>query len=325
MDRRSFLTASIALTAAASLPGRARGAPLAPFKLYDTHTHLYSSDLEKYPYRLDIAAANKTRTLAKPMTPEVLLKMFDEAGVEMGCGVQYNTTYYTDNSFLIDSSEKYPKRITPVVILAPQDPATPCTLKAMAHGEHIVGVRFSGAPDAEGNFAFLTGGADRAWAAANELGLVIVLMPVRSVQPQALPWAMKKIGEFAAKYPNVNIVIDHIGFPEIRKDATFGFSPDHLALSQHKNVHYKFTTFLIEQLDAGKVSTREFLNYAVGHFGIDHFVWGSDIGNTSGQYPELVKMGFEAAQDLTLAQKKALFYSNAKALFVPGGRGMARP
>src|SRR5258706_164322 len=109
LDRRALLTSSLAIAAVSSLPGIACAAPMAPFKLYDTHTHLYSSDLEKYPYRPDIAAAAKTRTLARPMTPEVLLKMFDEGGVEMGCGVQYNTTYYTDNSFLLDSADQYPK------------------------------------------------------------------------------------------------------------------------------------------------------------------------------------------------------------------------
>ncbi len=322
LHRRTFLASSLAIAAASSLPGIACAAPLAPFKLYDTHTHLYSSDLEKYPYRPDIAAASKTRTLAKPMTPEVLLQMFDEGGVEMGCGVQYNTTYYTDNSFLLDSADKYPKRIAPVVILAPLDPATPATLKAMARSNKIVGVRFSGSPDAEGNFSFLTDGASRAWRAANELGLVVVLMPVRSVQPQALPAAMKRIGEIADKYPNVNIVMDHLGFPEIEKTPTFGLSPDHLALAKHKNVYYKWTSYLMEQLQAGKVSTKEFLNYAVSVYGADHFVWGSDIGNTEGNYPDLVKMALESTEDLTLLQKKALFYNNAKGLFVPGGRGL---
>ncbi len=239
LERRAFITSSLALTAAASLPGLARAAPL-PFKLFDTHTHLYSPDAAKYPFKPDIAAVRKAKAIAHPVTPEVLFKAWDDAGVEMGCGVQYNTTYYTDDRYLLDCAEKYPKRISPVVILEPADPATPCALKSMAKAYGISGVRFSGPPDAEGNFAFLKDNALPTWQMANELGLVIVLMPVRSVQPQALPAAMKRIGVLAAKFPNVNIVMDHFGFPNAEKTSTFGFSPDHLALAAHKNVHQKY-------------------------------------------------------------------------------------
>src|SRR3546814_13000307 len=83
----------------------------------------------------------------------------------------------------------------------------------MAKAYGIGGVRFSGLPDANGTFSFLQDGALRSWEAANELGLVVVLMPMMSDQPHALPAAMKRIGELASKYPTLNIVLDHFGFP----------------------------------------------------------------------------------------------------------------
>jgi hypothetical protein len=35
-------------------------------------------------------------------------------------------------------------------------------------------------------------------------------------------------------------------------------------------------------------------------------------------------MALDSAEGLTLAQKKAIFYSNAKGLFITGGHGAAR-
>ncbi len=225
-DRRAFITSSATLAAAALLPGVARGAPLAPFKLYDTHAHFHGTDLARYPFRVDIDPVRRERALAQPVTPEILFKAWDDAGVEMGCGVQFNTTYATDNAYLLDVAEQYPGRVAPVVILSPTDPATPASLKSMAKAYGIVGVRFSGLPDAEGRFAFLGEDAQRSWGTANDLGLVVVLMPLGSPpQPSALPAAMKRIGALADRYPRLNIVLDHFGFPVAERDADVRVQP----------------------------------------------------------------------------------------------------
>lgn len=318
MHRRAFITSSAGLTAAALVPGIAKSAPAAPFKLFDTHPHLHSDDLQRYPYRIDVEAARRERAMARPVTSDVLFKAWDAAGVERGCCVQFNALYSTDNRYLLDVAEKYPARVSPVVILWANDPATPAALKSMVKAYGLGGVRFSGPPDAEGNFAFLKDDSLRSWEMANELGLVVVLMPMMSDQPRALPAAMKRIGELADRYPKLNIVMDHFGFPVAERTPTFGFSPDHLALAGRRNVHHKYTTFLLEVLRRGGVPDKEFLNYAISVYGADRVIWGSDFGNTPGDLDECVKRALDSAEDLTLGQKKAIFYDNAKALFVRG-------
>src|SRR3569833_3583379 len=104
--RREFLASSLVATAAVSLPGVADAAPLAPFKLYDTHAHLHSTDVVHYPFRRDMTPALRTNTLAHSLTPETLCKVWDDAGVEPGCCVTLNVIYYTDNRYLLDMTEK---------------------------------------------------------------------------------------------------------------------------------------------------------------------------------------------------------------------------
>src|SRR3546814_11222677 len=54
IHRRTLIASSVSLTAAALLPRVAAAAPLAPFKLFDSHPHFHADDLVKYPYRVDI-------------------------------------------------------------------------------------------------------------------------------------------------------------------------------------------------------------------------------------------------------------------------------
>lgn len=340
MRRRTFLSSTLAVAAVTSVPGIARGGGgLAPFKLYDTHAHLRSKDISRYPLRVDVDPVMKAETIAHPITPDALLKMWDDAGVEMGCGVQFNDLYLTDNRYLLDAADRHPDRISPVIVLEPTDPATPAILKSMARAHGVSGIRFAGRPDPQGDYHFLTDASLGAWEIANELELVVVLLPIRSAHPRALPAAMKRIGELAVRYPKVNVVIDHMGFPIAENTPTFGFSPEHLALATHENVYLKHTTFVVAQLMLGGVPSTDFLDYAVDTYGAHRLIWGSAVGNNMvrflarspggatfprpTRYSDRVKLAMDSAERLTLVQKKAIFYDNAKQLFVPGGRGSA--
>ena len=320
LNRRSLLRGTLALSAGSVVPSSLWAAERPAFRLYDTHAHFYTSDTARYP--LNTAGARNdsdqmiAKAMASPMTPEAVFKLWDEAGVELGCGVQYNSTYGTDNSYLLDVAAQHPERIVPVVILSPIDPATPATLRRMTAGNQISGVRFTGSPNAEGEYVFLSAAAEGAWQAANELGLAVVLMP----GSEKAPMAMKLIAEFADRYPNVNIVVDHIGLPRAEISDTFGLSPEHLALAEHSNVYYKYTTLLIEHLHAAAVPAEDFLQYAVEVYGADHMVWGSDVGNSEGDFLTFVGHALESASGLSLGQQQAIFHDTAKAVFIPGGK-----
>jgi predicted TIM-barrel fold metal-dependent hydrolase len=329
IKRRTFIASSLAAAAAASTSRFAFSAAPSP-KLFDTHCHFYTNDVAKFPLnstgaRYGAEAMTK-KVMAKPMTPEVVFRFWDEVGVEMGTGVQYNSTYGTDNSYLLDVCRRNPKRALPVVILNPVDAKTPDTLRKWAKEERLAGVRYSASPNATGDANFFTPEAQDMWAAANELGISVVLMILGNNTGPAL----KKVGEHAGKYPNVKIALDHIAFPHPeRLPDTFGLLPEHMELaSQHKNVYYKFTSFLLSEMEgyarqANKpvVELKPFIEHMVKVFGADHLCWGSDHGNVEVDDAAYVKRFTDACAGLS-AKDRASFYANtAKAVFVPGGRG----
>lgn len=293
--------------------------PKPPFPLYDTHAHFFSNDTARYPFNpgapLSVREQIVARVMAEPMTPEMVFKLWDETGVAMGCGVQYNSIYQTDNRYLIDITRAHPDRITAIVILNPVDGSTPAMLEKMAREDRIAGVRFTGNPDAAGAFHFLSPAAAPSWEAANRLGLVVVLMPVAPDTSAA----MVRVAEHAKRYPRVRIVLDHIGFPKPEDGPNFGLSPAHVALARHRNVYYKYTTLLIEQLNAARVATGPFLQHMVRTYGADRMVWGSDVGNTPGTMRSFVDMALASAASLSRKQQRALFHDTARRIFVPGG------
>jgi len=337
ITRRVAIGSTAAAAALAALPGRLLAHVIEPsFKLFDTHAHFYTNDVDRYPFDARTARYGPEIMVAKamrfPQTPKEVFAFWDENHIEKGAGVQYSSTYRFNNSYLLDIAREHPDRITPVVILDPVAPETPATLETMAHENRIAGVRWTGAPVAapgaptgpgappNDNFVFLSPAAAPAWEAANRLGLLVVLMPIGG----DTPGAMAKVAEHAVRYPNVNILLDHIGFPRAELGPNFGLSPQHRALAAHKNVFYKYTTLLIEQLHAAHVPFQPFLEHMVQTFGADQMAWGSDIGNTPGSMFMWVQHALDSASGLPEAQQRNLFYNTAARIHVPGGRGLAR-
>ena len=323
-DRRKFIGTGVAAAGAMALPFSAKAHIIKPsYKLWDAHGHFYTNDVDSYPFNSTTARYGPEIMVAKamrfPQTPKEVFEFWDESGIAKGAGVQYSSTYRFDNSYLLDISEVHPERIVPVVILDPHGEDTPATLERMARENNIAGVRFTGT-DREGPFPFFADAAAPAWEAANDLGLVVVLMPIGG----DTAGAMANVALHAARYPNANILLDHIGFPRPwNMPDSWGLTPQHLALKDHPNVYYKYTTLLIEQLHAQNFPEKPFVEQMVETFGSDKLCWGTDVGNTPGSMFGWVQYALESASGLSLEDQENLFWNTAENLHVPGGRGSA--
>jgi L-fuconolactonase len=334
MKRRSFITSTLATAAAASLPRHSFGAAAAQplgVRLFDTHAHFYTYEPEKYFFDGAGSRYGKERMIAKakanPMDAKAVFRFWDSIGVEAGTGVQYNSTYGTDNTYLLDVCRAHPDRAMPVVILSPTDAKTPETLAKWAREERLTAIRWTGAARGDAPPAWLSPESEPSWKVCNDLGLAVVLMPLGGGGP-----VLTQVAKFADKYPNVKIAMDHIGFPrpEVLPE-TFGLTPEHYALAKHRNVYYKLTNFLVSEMEAGAktankpmVALKPFVEHMVKTFGADHLMWGSDYGNVEVDDLQYTKNMIAAASGLSAKERSAFFYDTGKATFVPGGRGPKR-
>ncbi|WP_068086391.1 amidohydrolase family protein [Novosphingobium rosa] len=319
--RRRLLLSALLLP----LAGTA-GAQPAPLILFDAHEHLVSQDEAHYPRIAGAVAAGQAPGGAPPPgagviggratplpTAEAVLGWWGTAHVEAGAAVQKRGTYGFDNSYILDSAALRPGQFRAVVMLDPVDPATPGRIRALAG--RIAALRFSGALGADGTWPWLSSPAAHAsWEAAQEAGLPIELM---TTPPGFDPASLAEIMRLSDAFPHLRIVIDHLGWPPVVKGARFtGFDHStYAALAAHKRIFYKFTTINHDILAEAGVPVDGFLRAAVDRLGADHIMWGSDMGNSAGTYPQFVGWALQATALLTPAERKAVLHDTGAAFF----------
>ena len=290
--------------------------PSAP--LYDTHVHLFTPDMQRYPINLsggvpEVASVLKREILADPHTPDVVLKAWAENGVSGGVAVQFYSAYKTDNHFLLDSADAHRDKMAACVILDGTDPSTPDRLKTMAQTHPVTGLRLTGYPDARGDNPWLDSAPVQAtWAEADRLGLAVVVM-----YPPGKPTAAAfgHLNVLARRYPHAKLILDHFGWPVVNKGPDYGLSDAYDALKGPSNIYFKFTTSNIDVLTKAQVPPQDFLRHGADMFGADHIMWGSSFGAAAPPYAELVGRIRAAVVKLSPAERRAVLHDTGRAMF----------
>ena len=284
--------------------------------LFDTHAHFFTDDVATYPIDTTGAregeAALRQRIASAPETPETVLATWSQSGVIGGAGVQYNTVYKTDNRYVMDVSDRYPDRISSVVILRAPDPETPERLERMIVERGVVGLRLYGKQTPDGETPWLDSPeALRTWEVADRHGINMVLMySPQSTSATALP----RIASLSERYPSTKISLDHFGWPS-HDPRIQGLTDDHVILRDFGNIHFKLSTINLDYFQTAKIDSAEFLRTAVDLFGADRIMWGSDLGNTLEPYAEMAARARKAAALLTAEERRKVLCETGRRLF----------
>jgi L-fuconolactonase len=314
----------LALAAAAGFGAYAARSPAAtPAPWFDAHSHLVSLDETAYPHA-PADAPTSTGSLpgmgfrqfgvARP-TPEAdtIVKWMDQNGVDGLAAVQKRGTYGLDNRYILDSADRHPDRLFPVVILEAEDAATAPKVRELARDHRLAGVRLTGVMTPDGGFPWLNSEKALAlWQAAQETGVAIDIM----TQPFGHPdKAVDVYLDLAQRFPRVRIVLDHFGWPAADGAPDFGFDANLRRLASRPNVFHKFTTINMDKLQDQGIPAAGFLRHAVDVFGAGRIMWGSDMGNTPGTYPEMIARARAAGARLTAAEQRAVFHDTGRSVF----------
>lgn len=293
----------------------------APPRLFDSHAHFFTADTARYP--IDVGGARegeekiRARIAAEAMDAERLIALWDRHGVTGGAAVQYNTVYKTDNRYAVDVGDAWPARTATVLILNAADPGAPAALRELALAHNVVGLRLFGYPDAGGEYPWLDSpGALRTWDAAAELGLSMVVMYAPG-EPSAA--ALQRIAALARRYHPMPIAIDHCGWAGSDGAQPF-VGAEHRALAGMDTVSLKFTQINLNRLAARGADASRFIAEIVDVFGPDRLMWGSDVGNTTVPYGEMVAQAVAATSGLDEAARRKVLHDNGRRLFGSGRR-----
>ena len=302
-------------------------------QLFDSHAHLVADDQVRYPrnpmQRAADAPYRAPGVIGKPgghhgprpinEVPDAqrLLQWMKEENVDGIVAVQKRMIYRYDNSYILDSSDKYPGLFSAVVILDAEDAGTPALVRQYARANGLAGVRLFGGRKPDGSMPWLNSpNAQKTWDVAQELGLV---MDLEVLSEGGGGPSIPAIIELTHRYPDVRLVLDHLLEPEMEEGEHFGLDQRYEKLAGEKNIYFKFTSINLDICREANIPADKVLRRAVDMFGCEQLMWGSDIGTSSGTYKDMVQRFLDAAVGLSPAELRALAHDTGKRVFVKGG------
>jgi L-fuconolactonase len=198
--------------------------------IVEWNTHIFSSDVARYPFHPQAAYKPDARHLSADPLSDYLQRM-DGAGIDRAVIVQPEP-YGDDHRLVLACLRRETERLKATSLFYPKDPAAVSKLQTLVNVEpRIVATRFHAHRGKEMYLdSFADPGVRALWRRAGELGLVIEL----HIGPNYARQAAEAIRE----YPSFPVLIDHLAEP--------GFGPseeyeDVLALAQFPNVTMKLS------------------------------------------------------------------------------------
>lgn len=261
----------------------------------DTHTHIVSPDVERYPRRPGVAQSAWFEET--PAAAEDLLREMDVAGVDGAVLVQAHGPYAGDNAYCADARTVAPQRFVSSSIIGVLAADSVEQLRYWTLERGMIGTRLFHLPPPPEPWL-----ADPAlapfYAEARKLGVRINFCVVRRHLPA--------LAEVLATMPDTPVAVDHCGLietPDAPPDDVFS---NLLALSRFPELRLKVSTYVLDYAPQLGLSAAQLVRKLADEFGADRLMWGSDWPQTHHlTYAQLVEQGRAAAELLTPTERHA--------------------
>jgi predicted TIM-barrel fold metal-dependent hydrolase len=273
----------------------------------DSHAHIISDDPGRYPYaplggRLPEWMGERAVSAAR------LLEVMPQAGVGQAVLVQYSSVHGYVNDYAVDTARLHPGRFAAVCTVDPSLAGAADTLRYWVRERGAAGVRLRAAAR-EGPLDYVT--AEPIWRAAGELGIPLCVHLMQNGQAAGLPLLRGMLDRF----PEVTVVLDHAGNPPWQEGPPFYGAGPVIELARYPRLVIKFATINIERLQAAQLEPRIGLELLVGAFGAERIMWGSDMPNTPGAYPDMVRHMQAAMAGLGPTEQAAIMGGTARRVY----------
>ncbi|MBI4331362.1 MAG: amidohydrolase [Chloroflexi bacterium] len=205
---------------------------------------------------------------------ETLLFQMDRNGVDRALLVQMINSY--DNRYGLDCVHRYPGRFAAVVLVDTQREDAVHALGKWAE-EGAAGVRLRPTWRSPGPDPLAI------WRKASELGLVV------SASGRLEMFGAEEFHRLVREFPNLKIVVEHLGEPGPEPQTDFALFEKVLALANYPNVYIKLPGFGELLPRPGLVHAPPFpeppraVRLAYEAFGSRRMMWGSDFPRCMGR------------------------------------------
>jgi predicted TIM-barrel fold metal-dependent hydrolase len=260
-------------------------------------------DVQVHAYERNHPGRPWVGTLHGPaeMTGDQMVAAMDKVGVDAAVLVSPFSMYGYDPSYALEVGAKHPTKFCLVRPVDPNDPAVADTIADWATKKGTVGVRIMMRDNVSTDPA--DPGVNRVLAAAARHGMAVNL----------LCWGrLEQAGQLAARNPNTQIVVDHLGlqqpFEPPAPPNCWADLPKVTALAAHPNVAIKISGACT--LSHGKFPYKDIwdpLGRIFDAFGFGRCMWGTDWTRAVGllTYEQGVE-AFRVTDRLSASDKAAL-------------------
>ncbi|HEX8602593.1 MAG TPA: amidohydrolase family protein [Pseudoduganella sp.] len=277
------------------------------YQIVDIHPHIISDDEAAYP-PAPLFGKRSEWSQERPTTVETLIAAMDEAGVARAAVVHSSTTYGFDNSYVVDGCAKYAGRLVAVgSVDVLQEDAPQRIREWQARG--LAGLRlFTGGSTKEFDPSELDDPRSfAAWELCAELGLPMCI--------QTGPVGLPQVTALAKRFPNVAIILDHLGRPEVADGAPYAKAQSLFDLAPLENIYLKLTPRIFGDVRKGDARPDTFFPRVVEAFGADRMAWGSNFPTSPGTLADILATAREGLASLGEEDREWIFSKTAKKLY----------
>ena len=276
-------------------------------KYIDIHPHIISDDESKYP-PAPLFGKRSDWSQERPSTVESLIAAMESAGVAKAAVVHSSTTYGFDNSYVVDGCNQYPDRLVAVgsVDMLADDVAA--TIKGWAD-KGLAGLRiFTGGSTKDFDPSELDNPKSfKAWEMLAELGLPMCI--------QTGPTGLPQVAMLAKKFPSVNIILDHLGRPDVLDGPPYANAASLFKIADIPNIFMKLTPRIFGDVKKDKASAETFFARVVEAFGAQRMAWGSNFPTSPGPLAEILATAQAGLASLSAEDQAWIFGKTAQRLY----------
>jgi predicted TIM-barrel fold metal-dependent hydrolase len=276
-------------------------------KIVDIHPHIISDDETRYP-PAPLFGKRSDWSQERPNTVQALIAAMDAAGVAKAAVVHSSTTYGFDNSYVVDGCNQYPDRLTAVGSVDVLQPDAPEVIRGwITRG--LTGLRlFTGGSTKDFDPSELED--QRAWPSWELLGELGIPMCI-----QTGPVGLPQVTALAKRFPNVNIILDHLGRPDVLDGAPYKNAQSLWDLAPLTNVYFKLTPRIFGDVKKGEADAASFFAKVVATFGAQRLAWGSNFPTSPGTMAEILATAQAALASLSEDDREWIFSKTALKLY----------
>ena len=237
--------------------------------VFDTHVHIFAPS--RYPF-----AAGQTGPAVPYGDAEHLIALMDAAGVAAALLVQ-TPWLGLDNRYLVESMQRYPGRFAALGYFDhPAAPAAPAELERQYHEDRFRGLRLHLANSSRGFVddervigELLSGAVDPLFQQARRLGV-----PVQFLNRVSNSHVIVTIAD---RYPDLTVVVDHLGHPLVAEAPAFPSSAPLFSLAERPNVFVKVSNHVLSSRQPYPwADLHGYQRRLLDAFGPRRLMWGSN-------------------------------------------------